>query len=376
MDHRSTVKKSAGSSAQTVNAEQAIFTSVRTPTGEGYRIIAAGSGLTVDEKAEITRRAPSHGALCSAEPDARGLSAYPLAGGRYCVAFSRYAGREHTARGGLRVYTRLVVLDQHDYARFGCHPLRVCEALSKAAGDEPILKPRPTLPQLPLPIIECSNRTAALDGLERDEPRLTFASIEQILHLSQAILQGDRTLVADGGEDFHLFDKTVYTLPLVVRQSLALSVGLTYSPSRQLQLCFIARDRGETQRAIRGQEIRWFDVAEPPPRKATPYDAWLGLVEQRLGSGREAEVERLTTAMTSDRSPEMLARVALVCADMDLVDGADLQQLAGLTAKYEAFVADNRLETDLLTRLKKLVKERTVALEKIANEETSLAKSD
>ena len=51
-------------STAALNCDQAIFTSIRTPMGEGYRIIAASRGVRPEEKQLITRRSPSHGALC------------------------------------------------------------------------------------------------------------------------------------------------------------------------------------------------------------------------------------------------------------------------------------------------------------------------
>ncbi|MCG8405823.1 MAG: hypothetical protein MI923_11555 [Phycisphaerales bacterium] len=361
MDHRSTVSTGIDTAVPTVHTDQAIFTSVRTPTGEGYRIIAASSGLSGDEKAEITRKAPSHGSLCSSEPVAQGLSAYSMASGRYCVGFSRHAGKEHTARGGQRVYTHFVILNQEDYALFGCHPRRVHEAMKKVVGDEPMLKPPRSLECLSLPVDDRHDT--------RNEQCIHDCPIEHLLQISLAMLQGDHLLVVGAGQEFDLFNRSLLTLPLVVRRSLAVSVGLTYSPVRKTQLCFIARDRGEAQRATRGQNIRWFDLDEPSSRSETPFDDWLDLLERRLHERRDAEIEQMTSAMPDDTSAESLIRIASICADKETVDTADLPRLTQLTVKYETFVACNRLETNLIKQLKTQVQRRTVYLEKIAEKE-------
>ena len=47
-----------------LTCDQAIFTSIRGPMGEGYRIVAASRGLRPEEKQAITRLSPSHEALC------------------------------------------------------------------------------------------------------------------------------------------------------------------------------------------------------------------------------------------------------------------------------------------------------------------------
>ena len=53
--------------ARTVCCDQAIFTSVRTPMGEGYRIIAASKGLTAEERKALTKLSPSHDSLCKSD---------------------------------------------------------------------------------------------------------------------------------------------------------------------------------------------------------------------------------------------------------------------------------------------------------------------
>ena len=116
MDHRSIVAV-VSSGETTVHADQVIFTSIRSPTGEGYRIGAASPGVRSDEKRMIMQRSPSHASLCDESPTAVACSFYRLSTGRHCVASSRYAGVEHTGRGGQRVYTHLVLLDDEIAAR-------------------------------------------------------------------------------------------------------------------------------------------------------------------------------------------------------------------------------------------------------------------
>ena len=109
----------------TLTCDHAIFTSIRTPMGEGYRIVSASRGLRGDEKQAITRFSPSHEGLCIAEKPttdvagAEGVAFYPLPSGRLCVAASCRAGAEHTGRGGQRVYTYNVVFDTEDFSRCG-----------------------------------------------------------------------------------------------------------------------------------------------------------------------------------------------------------------------------------------------------------------
>ncbi|MCZ6816838.1 MAG: hypothetical protein O7F76_09135, partial [Planctomycetota bacterium] len=144
MGGRSAVVNPTSRGGEAVRAEQAVFTSIRSPMGEGYRIIAASPGIRPDEKAEIIRRAPSHDSLCESGRAAVGLLAFPFESGRYCLGFSCHAGREHTARGGNRVYSHFAVVEPGDWQSFGFNAVRLHTALRHAIGT-PLLASRPRL---------------------------------------------------------------------------------------------------------------------------------------------------------------------------------------------------------------------------------------
>jgi hypothetical protein len=340
MDHRPTVKDAAGRTCGSVCVDQAIFTSVPSPLSQGYRIIAASPGVRGEEKAEITRRAPSHASLCKTEPDAVALLAYPIVGGRYCVARSHTAGREHTGRGGQRVYTHIALLDQQAWLGFGCNAVRVHAALRQAVGGRAMLKAPPRLAKLLL------LHASPEPGSPADAEPATAAAVadeiateaglrqtQQVLRLSQAMLHGEHLLVVGSPDEFDLLEKTLSSLPLAIRRSLAVSAGLKYSPSRPVHLGFVSHDQGEAQRAIRGQRIAWFDVDAPPPRASSPYEPWLNLLRRWLEAGREGDVRQLTAAMTEDASPEALARIASIRSAIERVETANAAELDELTSR-------------------------------------------
>ena len=66
MDPRTTVADAPTRDSGAVEADQVVFTSAPSRMAQGYRIVAASRGVLPDEKAEILRRAPSHGSLCVA----------------------------------------------------------------------------------------------------------------------------------------------------------------------------------------------------------------------------------------------------------------------------------------------------------------------
>lgn len=160
MDHRPGLNQVPCAGGLEVEADQAVFTSIRGPMGEGYRLVAMSPGITAEERAEITRRSPSHESLCSQEPSAWGLSSYPLAGGRQCIGCSRHAGREHTGRGQ-RVHTHLVLLNDEAFACFGYDPVAVQGALLQRIGPTPDLKPPTCMEPLGLSAPVSGGTTAA-----------------------------------------------------------------------------------------------------------------------------------------------------------------------------------------------------------------------
>ena len=135
--------------------DQAIFTSVRTPMGEGYRIIASSKGIKPDEKQAITRSSPSHDSLCADEtnnPTAFAIACYTLPTKRICLAYSCFAGAEHTGRGGQRVYTLNLVFNEKDFANIRYNPFHLVRALVSEGCTAPQLKPPRNLPELQLPV--------------------------------------------------------------------------------------------------------------------------------------------------------------------------------------------------------------------------------
>lgn len=307
--------------------DQVIFTSVRSPSGVGYRIIAASPSVNRKEKAEIIRRAPSHASLDRPDPDAVAMLAFPIAEDRYCVGFSQHAGKEHTARGGERVHTHFVILNMQDYEVFEMNPLTVHAALNAVVGGRPQLTPPPILEQLQL--------RAAPQSMHVQHCRIApTCNVEAVLQISLAMLQTQRLLVVDPLDGHDLLDQTITCLPAALRHGLAVSLGLKFSPSRRLQLCIVRPDKAQTRRTVAGQNTRTFDAANPPERKSSRYDAWLDLIKRRWEEGKLTDIKRLATDITEDACPETLANIAALCFDIDAVAKAPPEELARLRTKY------------------------------------------
>lgn len=339
-------------SKNTVSADQVVFTSVRGPTGEGYRVIAASPGARADEKSEITRRSPSHGSLCTEAEDATGLLAFSLASGRYCIAHCRHAGKEHTARGGQRVYSHYVLLNRESYGCFGFDPTRVAEAIRIAVGDQLVLKQVQALPQLEL--------SPRMTRARRYDTRLLDAAS----HVATAALAGKATIAmhdvdAVGGPEL-LFA----CLPGALRAKLAVSSGLKFSPSRQLTVSFVQRDAGETQRGLRGQPINWIDCQklDDIPRAGSAYESWLDFARSCLRRGRTDDLGWLAESLDDNVTPERLSRVVLIMADIDAVTIADEKTLNQLASKWQSCNTATMPEQELLARFRQAIADQSSKL--------------
>lgn len=328
-----------------VPAEQAVFTSVPSATGSGYRLISASGGLTPEERQEITQRCPSHASLTDDGPSAEGLAAWRLRTGRSAVAWSRHAGAEHTGRGGLRVYTHLAIFDEPAYRRFENHPLRVYYAMLESLNEEPLLNAPPTLEPLLLP-----------DPAGATPTWLSAIGIgcrhEAIFAMLEAMLEG-RTLIVTGLKSpVAALDATLAVLPLSHRPEVSVSIGLKYAPSRQARLTTLEGDCADARRLTRGQSVQWLDAGTlSPGASAGPAQGWAALVRQWWTNGRRKELCQLAAGIDFDAPPEVLNRIATVCNHADTAAKGDPAVVQELAARYGSFRPTNPVEAELVNQL-------------------------
>jgi hypothetical protein len=147
-----------------MRVEQAIFTSTRAARVQGYHLAARSSGLDDDTARILTRWAPSHGALASSEPDATCLNFHPVGERWLAVSRTAYGGPEYSARGGLELFTRFLLVRPDQLAGYDNDPLafaRVATALGYMRF-EPEFAEQP--PPLDLPRDALFALTASLGG--------------------------------------------------------------------------------------------------------------------------------------------------------------------------------------------------------------------
>ena len=321
---------------KTVRVERAVFTSIRTPMGEGYRIVAAGAGITPTEKAEITSRSPSHGALLDKGAAALGLLTYPLSGGRYCVSASRYGGTEHTGRGGERVWTDVVVLDEAAFRALGCNPIRIHGALVAAVPG----------PQAKLPTVLEPMELRAWDGLDASGRSVRAGEMDPFARVVFALLTGDSWVVAGAVPALGVLENAFDMVPVSQRGALSVSAGLGFCLGRRSSLAFVGSERQAAQRVMAGQNLRWCDLDAAATPEATPFDDWLTLVQVRAAEGRLSSMFRLTARMTEAIEAAGLRRLAGLVSDYETACRADDEERAALRELYASFKPQGALEEE------------------------------
>ncbi len=352
---RGTVVGFQANQMEAIRADQALFTSIRSPMGEGYRIVAASPGMRPEERSEITRWSPSHGSLCSDDPSAEGISSYPLPTGRQCVAYSRYAGAEHTARGGARVLTHAVLIGKEDFARLGSNPLRVWSTVPQLADLGPDERFPPHLPVLDL--TPDPHQVLAGGGLVGMEP-------EVLCGLCSRLMTGERLVVCGARRPFAALEWALMLLPVSLRAKIAVTAGIRVSPSRPVGLAWVEPDSGETTRAILGQDIELIDLQKTAqPLEMSPPE-WFALLRRWWRERRWDEICMLTNRLTAKVSPVDLVRVSVIVQAIDDAAVADAPRLQQYKATWARLNAGCEAEQDLLDQLGQVIDARFRALER------------
>jgi hypothetical protein len=366
MDRRALVDEKTPS-ANTDVVEQAIFTSIRSPLGQGYRIVAASSGISGDEKKEIIQCAPSHGSLCDPSPTAVGLASFELRSGRHCIFLSRNAGLEPTARGGYRIHTHVLVMEPAVFRAFQCDPLNV-EAAARAAIslDAP---PTPPTRLDPFPLAGATGRPVSRQPSTTPPPRA--ADADRVVHMLSAVLGGRRLLVVGVPAPQRALRWLLGATPTAARQHLSVSHGLKFSPSRGFQLVFAEADDRETQSIARDHDVALLHWEASPAAASSPFDAWLRCVRRHWESDRHNQLNRLSAQLTQEDSAQALGQVATLCADIERAKEADASLLDELMRRYAEITPASPGQERLLRELQEAVRMRREMLRPAEEEGSS-----
>lgn len=301
-----------------LHCDQAIFTSVRTAMGEGYRIIAASPGLRADEKQVMTRNSPSHEGLCgSPQTDAHegwpiaAASFYNLTSGRLCVALSCPAGAEHTGRGGQRIYTHSVVFAAADFVHCAFNAFHVLRAMIAADLHQPCLKPPPVMEQIVLEI-------------DTQYDNLTMPRLHEGLcgpagcRVLEGVLRDRGQIVDLGGHCLSSTEALLLGLPGPARAKTSFGAGLRFSPSRKRMLHTLHDEKGTTKQRLVGQPVDFTDAAHLQALPASP-SAWMTFVARRWKNGDCARLAIETSRPFEDVGAEARERIGGLYNDIDAI---------------------------------------------------------
>lgn len=338
-----------------IAVDQAVFTSVGTAMGQGYRLIAASGGVRADERQEITQRSPSHAAICSESAEAQAISVYPLRSGRYVIAHTIHAGAEQTERGGFRVHTHVAVLDENAYETFEHNPVRVRDALQRSVAREPFLDPSVRLEALELDV--------GLGAIRRNASR---EIIERFLPAAASLLGGQRDVLVIDHSAEAVFEWSLLALPVTMRRTIAASVGLTHSPSRRMQLTVMDAVPNDPRRFPPALTMRAIRAGSGAATGPTPFDPWLRLVARWWHETRYRDLSNLTSRVqTSDAGS--LGRVAQLCDAIDALSLADEDALQHAVRSGGPIVPRTDLERELQDRLVQRATQRLAEMEAAKN---------
>jgi hypothetical protein len=332
-----------------LTCDQAIFTSVRTPMGEGYRIIAASRGLRPDEKQVITRFSPSHDALCLLQDEDASGSDGPLAAGfydlprgRFCVAVSCAAGAEHTGRGGQRIYTHNVVFARELFPDCGYNPFAVVRSMIEAGLASPELKPPPVLPELELTV-------------QPWPPGTTDAAFGTVLSpawgraILNDLLQDESVIVNLPGNWLPVAEALLLGVPGPARQSISLGAGMKFSVGRFHRLSLSHDEPGVIKSRIAGRPVKYIDPSTDAAPQ-TPPTEWLALVDRHWQRDDFDGLARRTSRAFANTAPESRERVARIYNQTDSASETDTPTLLSAAQTYLTRARIEE-ETDLVEEL-------------------------
>ncbi len=297
--------------------------------GEGYRIVAASRGLRSEEKQAITRLSPSHEGLCwkpagpEDDPDRYAVAFYRLPTKRLCVAYSCYAGAEHTARGGHRVYTQNVIFSADDFAAYGFSAFQIVRAMALAGLTTPQLKPAVVLPEVYLPL------DANAPGKPASFP-LTFSPPHRCQAL-QRMLEEHEIIVPVNDGWLASAEALLLGVPGPMRSQVSFAAGLRFSLSRRHRL-YLFRDEKEASRSrITGQTVEYLDPEAAP---SDPSSAWVAFVERHWARADGEGLDRRTSRPFSDASETARERIGTLYNMMDAVPKATNPALMSIAADH------------------------------------------
>lgn len=252
-----------------MRTEQAIYTSARTGGIRGYHLVARSSGIDEQQERSLVRWCPSHGGLANSEPTAYSLNFHPVTDEWVALSRTVYGGPEYSARGGLQIVTRILLLRRDELAGYEYDPVTLAQ-VALALG---LLRLEPNAPET-LPHVELPDRPLRASPHDCDS-----STNDRIERLMERLAGVERVAVIGSPEPLHVLRQLFSRLPERQRLDVSFTTGLMPSLHRCFRLHFLpAAGLGLRQQLV-GQRIcplEWKSLpgdvhcATNPQREKTP----------------------------------------------------------------------------------------------------------
>jgi len=287
-------------------------------------------------------------------PDAVGVSFFPLGRERYCILHTCYAGKEPSGRGDRRTYTRGVVTDLSGLRQFGDNPFALLGAVGRVGGLSVDLKLPPSLPRITL--------AGDMPGSGEDPlPRIPEHQAGHLGLLTDHLVAGGSAVAVTDADPMALAETVLRALPVSMRRSLSLSVGVPFSISRAHRLIVIVGDAEPARRLTRGTPYRLADLTTDDDALPELDHPWARTVHRFAEAGRIDSLIEIASNRLDEADMPAIEPIARICTDLLEVASAGIDAAIDLVAPHLHQDAPCALQRDLACQLVDEVRDRLVS---------------
>lgn len=342
-------------SATNFVCDQAIFTSVRTPMGEGYRIIASSKGIKPNEKQAITRSSPSHDSLCADESQsesAYAIACYALPTKRICLAYSCFAGAEHTGRGGQRVYTLNLVFNEEDFANIRYNPFHLARTLMAAGCTVPQLKPPKILPELQLSVATEVDPAAMPSTMGLLDPSCLEHILQKVIALKK------KNLIVNTNHGWvESAEALLLGVPGPMRSKVSFCAGLKFSVGRPHLLQLLYDENAVAKKRMSAQQNVYIDCQYELSEEIAE-SAWSSFVRRHWQCDDLAGLSRRTSRPFKKSTPDYCEYLGtmynnvvslLDCDTMRILETVSTHLIQKITDEMELQITNEMIQCALNT---------------------------
>jgi hypothetical protein len=233
-----------------MRAEQAIYTSARTRMKRGYHLTSQSPGIDEAQARSLIRWCPSHAGLASNQPDASSLNFHPVTDSTVALSRTVYGGAEYSARGGLQIVTRILLLHDNALASYACDPV----TLARVAMALGFLRLDPTAPDQ-LPPVDLPDRP-----VRNDNPFGDSATMDIVRQVLNFLGEGRRVAVIGANRPIPILAILYSRLRERQRLELSFTTGLKPSMNRAFRLHFLPSVDLTVQHQLASQGIAVLDL--------------------------------------------------------------------------------------------------------------------